>query len=225
MEKILTAINKNEVLKYLGYKGGKIDDNTNEMIRTAMDAVLETAVPRYVYKVFDIAVKDKIELIGTKFSPQGEDIAQLLRSSEKCIMLAATLGVEFEMMLRKAQVKDMAQAVVLDSCGSSAIENICDNIEKLIEDQWGRKGWFLSDRFSPGYGDMPIGQQRDFCMVLDTAKKAGISVNAGGMLVPSKSVTAIIGLSRTEQAKRKKGCEYCNNFMNCQFRKEDKTCD
>ncbi|MGE4214097.1 MAG: vitamin B12 dependent methionine synthase, activation domain protein [Anaerotignaceae bacterium] len=225
MEKILTDINKNEVLKYLGYKGGEIDEDTDKMIIDAMGNVLKTAVPRYTYKVFDIEKDNGIVLKGTMFMPQGDDIAGLLYSCEKCVMMAATLGIEFETMLRKAQIKDMAQAVILDSCGSSAIENICNNLEKMIEEQWANKGWFLTDRFSPGYGDMPIEQQRDFCMVLDTAKKAGINVNAGGMLVPSKSVTAIIGLSKTRQTKRKKGCEYCNNFMNCQFRKEDKTCD
>ncbi|MEA5084415.1 MAG: methionine synthase [Lachnospiraceae bacterium] len=225
MEKILRDINKNEVLKYLGYKGGKIDESTFTMINDAMEKVLETAVPRYTYKVLDIEKTDGIILKGTMFVPQGEDIAELLSSCEKCVMMAATLGVEFEIMLRKAQITDMAKAVTLDSCGSSAIENICNNVEKIIEDKWGKEGWFLTDRFSPGYGDMPIEQQRDFCMVLETPKKIGINVNAGGMLVPSKSVTAIIGLSKTQQAKRKKGCEYCNNFMNCQFRKEDRTCD
>ncbi|HCT64888.1 MAG TPA: hypothetical protein DIC60_06450 [Lachnospiraceae bacterium] len=225
MDKILTDINKNEVLKYLGYKGGKIDEVTDKMISDAMANVLETAVPRYTYKVFDIEKENGILLNGTTFMPQGKDIAELLCSCEKCVMMAATLGIEFETMLRKAQIKDMAQAVILDSCGSSGVENICNNIEKIIEEQWVHKGWFLTDRFSPGYGDMPIEQQRDFCMVLDTAKKCGINVNGGGMLVPSKSVTAIIGLSKTEVTKRKKGCEYCNNFMNCQFRRDGITCD
>ena len=225
MEKILTDINKNEVLKYLGYKGGEIDETTVAMISDTIESILKMAVPRYTYKVLDIEKTNGIVLKGTMFTPKGKDIAELLSNCHKCVMIAATLGVEFETMLRKEQVKDMAKAVILDSCGSSAIENICNNVEKIIEDKREKEGWFLTDRFSPGYGDMPIEQQRDFCMVLETAKKIGVNVNAGGMLVPSKSVTAIIGLSKTKQAKRKKGCEYCNNFMNCQFRKEDKTCD
>ncbi|MDD3571004.1 MAG: methionine synthase, partial [Lachnospiraceae bacterium] len=78
MDKILTDINKNEVLKYLGYKGGEIDDTTSSMISVAMEKVLKTAVPRYTYKVLDIEKTNGIALKGTMFMPKGQDISELL---------------------------------------------------------------------------------------------------------------------------------------------------
>ncbi|MCQ4725937.1 hypothetical protein NE664_04570 [Anaerotignum faecicola] len=223
MENILTGINRNEVLKYLGYKGGGVDPETENAVKEAGKMIIENVVPRFIYSVFDIG-SDGVSLEGTLFKPLGNDIKNMLEGCEKCVLMAATLGAGFEAMLRRAQVTDMAKAVILDSCASSAIENVCDNIQEIIRKKFEEEGLYITDRFSPGYGDMPLSQQRDFINVLDAQRKIGLSVTGGGMLVPTKSVTALIGVSKTPKEMRKRGCEYCSNFDNCQYRKEGTIC-
>ena len=44
------------------------------------------------------------------------------------------------------------------------------------------------------------------------------------LMNPSKSVTAVVGLSDRPQPARIRGCGFCNLRENCQFRKEGKTC-
>lgn len=222
MESVLTEINRNEVLKYLRYRGGEVPAEIEAQIQEGMAAVLKSTRPRYRFQAFDIDRADGLRLVGTSFALPGEDIADLLAACDRCILLAATLGNELESLLRRAQLTDMARAVILDACASSAIENVCNNIETEILEQL--PGMHLTDRFSPGYGDMPITVQREFCEVMDTARKIGLTVSESGIMIPRKSVTAIMGIADRPQPKRFRGCEHCGLFENCVFRKDGKTC-
>ena len=56
----------------------------------------------------------------------------------------------------------------------------------------------MTPRFSPGYGDLPIELQRDFLTLLDASRKIGLTATESSMLVPSKSITALIGI-RSDQ--------------------------
>jgi hypothetical protein len=75
----------------------------------------------------------------------------------------------------------MADAVILDCCGSSAIENVCDN---LCDDLQQAVDGFLTDRFSPGYGDFPFAQQPDFCRTLDISRRIGVNLSPSGLMIP-----------------------------------------
>ena len=81
-----------------------------------------------------------------------------------------------------------------------------------------------TDRFSPGYGDLPLDLQPALCAALDAQRRLGLTVTDSLLLNPVKSVTAVIGLSPTPQPARIRGCGYCNFRENCQFRKEGTTC-
>ena len=52
----------------------------------------------------------------------------------------------------------------------------------------------LTERFSPGYGDLDMAVQKDLCLVLDTGRTIGVTLTESCMMVPVKSVTAIVGL-------------------------------
>ena len=118
----------------------------------------------------------------------------------------------------------MYLALMLDSCASCAIENVCDNFQNELEERLFNENLYLTDRFSPGYGDMPFEQQREICEILNTSKTIGVSLNESGIMIPRKSVTAIMGIAQKPQKKRFRGCEYCSMFENCDFRKGGITC-
>lgn len=222
---LLTSINENEVLKYLGFKGGEVDEFTQNAINEMTELIFKKADVKYTYKVFEIEKEPQYRLKNSVFALEGNDIKELLNECNVCVLMAATIGGSIDAEIRRMQIKDMAKAVVLDSCASSAIENVCDNVQKLIEQSEEFKSMYSTDRFSPGYGDMPLECQKNLCAVLDTQKKAGIALSRSGLMIPVKSVTAIIGFSHKPQKKRKRGCEHCRMFKNCAYRKEGITCD
>jgi len=146
----------------------------------------------------------------------------MLSGCGEAALLACTLGASFDAMLRAEQVRDMGNAVLLDACGSAFVEAVCDEAEKALAARL--PGRFLTDRFSPGYGDLPLAVQRDFCAALDTPKKIGLFVTESCLLNPVKSVTAVIGISGTPQMARVRGCEYCALRESCALRKGGKSC-
>ncbi|MDD6024934.1 MAG: vitamin B12 dependent-methionine synthase activation domain-containing protein [Oscillospiraceae bacterium] len=220
MEARLTEINKREVLLYLGYRGGEIPADIAEAIDRCSQILLETARPRIVYRQFSLLEDGTLQ--GTEFRPEGEDVRQLLKDCKQVVLFGATLGAEVEALLLRQQVKNMAEALILDCCGSSAIENVCDNFCTDLQEKV--HPLYLTDRFSPGYGDLPFSQQGDFCRILDMSRRIGVSLSPGGLMIPQKSVTALVGIADRPQNRRFRGCAYCSSFETCTYRKERRTC-
>ena len=77
--------------------------------------------------------------------------------------------------------------------GVAAVECVADEAEKTVRlnTAIGEK---LTMRFSPGYGDMPLSLSRAIASATDAQRRTGVTVTEGDMLVPSKSVTAVIGI-------------------------------
>lgn len=221
MQPRLTGINRKEALVYLGYKGGVISDGTMEDILRCEKLLLNTARPRVVWRQF--ALLPDGSLSGTEFCPEGNDVRTLLRDCRQVILLAATLGAEVEALLRRTQIQNLADAVILDACASAAIENVCDN---LCEDIGKAVApLHLTDRFSPGYGDLPFSQQPDFCRILDLPRRIGVTLSSSGLMIPQKSVTALMGVADRPQKMRFRGCAHCNMFETCTYRKDGQTCE
>lgn len=218
-------INIEEVSKYLGYQNQEVDEETLADIRKAEKMLQKEVQYKAIHRVFQIEKKeDGIKVVGTNMTLVGNGMKDLLRECDQCILMAVTLGQGVDQLLRKAQVTNLTQGVILDFCASSMVEQICNQFEDEIKVDWTEKGKFFTDRFSPGYGDLPITIQKTFCDVLDTQRKMGLTVTNSGIMIPRKSITAVIGISDKKQKMKIKGCKYCDFFKNCQYRKDGKTC-
>ena len=220
MDGRLTGLNRNEVLLYLGCHGGGIDPALAEDIGRCEALLMKTARPRVVWRRFPLDADGAP--VGTDFRPAGDDVKRLLRGCTAMIVFAATLGAEAERLIRRAQAVDMADAVILDACGSAAVENVCDNL--CADLAAAEAPLFLTDRFSPGYGDLPFSQQPDFCRLLDVERRIGVTLTDSGLMLPQKSVTALLGVSPVPTPKRPRGCASCNLFENCAYRKDGVSC-
>ena len=135
--------------------------------------------------------------------------------------MAATLGAEAEALIRRTQRRSMADAVILDAAASAAIEQVCDALCEELQAAVAPR--YLTTRFSPGYGDMPLSDQATLFRVLDVERRIGVSLTDGGLMLPQKSVTAILGLSNCPTQTRG-GCESCINHESCDYRKDGKHC-
>lgn len=207
----LSELNRSEALRYMGGKALNPDKMTSELMDKAESDLLKVCRPAYTFTEIP---KDSIAL-------GGNDIKEVVSESEKVLLIAATLGVYVEKLLRKTQITDMAQAVVLDAMASVAIEQFMDKIELELKERY--KGLFFTNRFSPGYGDYPLEKQREVIKILNTEKKIGLSLSDSLMLNPTKSVTAVIGLNK-HQVKGKINCTSkcmkCGN-KDCPYRREN----
>lgn len=218
-------IDNQEVARYLGVGEGKLDESTAAEIDEATKDLKKKVAYKIEYKVFDIhQEKTGVSIEGTNLKLGGKAISELLQDCQKCILLAVTLGQQVDSYLRMLQVTNLSKAVVTDFCASSMVEQLCNQVDEELRDTWRNQGLYLTDRFSPGYGDLPLEIQKNFCNVLDTQKKMGLYVTSSGLMIPRKSITAIIGIANTQQKMKIKGCKYCDFNKNCEYRKGGRNC-
>ena len=109
-------------------------------------------------------------------------------------------------------------AVVLQACAAAELEEYCDEQQKKISTELEKSGLYLRPRFSPGYGDFPIEFQEPIMRMLDCAKKIGLTMTDSYMMSPTKSVTAIIGISTEKERCPISGCEACGK-KDCAYRR------
>jgi cobalamin-dependent methionine synthase I len=225
IESLKLDINKEEVLRYLGYKGQDIDKNISTMIDECREEIKKIIMPRVVYSYKDIRQSDEgVEVITTNLILKGKDIQEHLRNSKQCVLMAVTLGNEIERKTRLYEKTNLTKALILDACATTAVEEVCDIVESNIREKYIQEGMDITFRYSPGYGDLPLDVQNNFLMALDAQRKIGLTVSENNLLFPRKSVTAIIGIIDNGIKKKKKSCKECNNYENCSFRREGENC-
>ena len=214
MEARLTKIDSSEVARYLGVRGAP-DPELLDRVEALGSDLMAAAKPRLVWRRLPMTEENDYLIAG-------QDLRNLLRGCGEIVLFAATLGSEVELLIKRTQVRDMAEALILDACADGAIENVCDNFCADLAAQVAPN--YLTDRYSPGYGDLPLGHQKVLFSALNVTRRIGVTLTESGLMLPQKSVTAILGVSPTPRSRRS-GCGHCPMRDICAFRKEGKTCE
>ena len=212
----LLPLDKGETARYMGVRG-EVDSAVSEILERWEPVVRKKLRPAYVYREAEVVSADEGVLIsGMPVPLPGKDIRRHLEGCNRAVLLAATASAEADKLIRQAQVMGMAEALAVDCLCSAAIEQICDRAEEEIFSRI--EAPFRTWRFSPGYGDLPVSLQKPFLDSLNAQRRIGLTVTESSLLVPSKSVTAIIGIADHELTGRgKSGCASCNMRSRCAF--------
>lgn len=224
MELKLDDLDPREALRYMGYHGQALDQDMEERLEQARQTVLQTARPAAVYRHTAMRlVEEGVCLDAFGLLLPGEALKRHLTGCGGAVLFCVTLGADVERALRREQLRDRANALMLDACASAAVERGCDLLCASLEEQYCPDGCVMTARFSPGYADLPITLQKQICQTLDTQKKIGVCVNAGGILTPRKSVTAIVGIRKGTGKGELSGCGNCQSCPRagvCPFSRE-----
>jgi cobalamin-dependent methionine synthase I len=186
------------VLKRLGSPAGKSKKNLemeriyNNQIENA-DTLME---PRGVYRLFNDSSResDLIRFQNHSFVIQSRQVQKMLRHSDPVCFFMVTIGSRLEEEAKRlSREGEMACGVVLDAIGSETADAVADHLHRIIlKDLAGGKGYSITPRFSPGYGDWPVTVQGELLEVCK-GERIGISVNASSFMIPRKSVSAVLG--------------------------------
>ena len=221
-------INQREIYRYLGYRGITPDDQITSMIDEVLTDLLAVIHPRSLYKTYQcqiieanpkqIALSELESDFPKKIPFYSNQLAANLRGCPYVILMAATLGIEADKLLHKYELINMAKASVLQACAAAAIEACCNMLQQELQSDAARHGFYLRPRFSPGYGDFSLNCQRNVLNALDAGKHLGIKLTDSFLMMPSKSVTAVIGVSKKPHRCDVKGCEACGK-TDCLYRR------
>ena len=208
-----------EALRYLGYGRNPGEERTLELIRQSFEELEGLREERVVWRREPVTVRepDQVETAGMDIRSRG--LARNLKGCREVILAAATLGTRTDLLLRRYSRTDMTRAVILQACAAARLEEYLDAWQEERKKELEEEGLYLRPRFSPGYGDFSIHHQKALLQRLEAPKRIGLTMTDGYMLTPSKSVTALAGISPEETACHRQGCESCGK-IDCAYRRE-----
>lgn len=182
-------MNKAEILRYLRTKSTVEDEALLNLIEELMDEVNKTVKPKSIYRIFDCTVTDDA-LILEDFTFKSKRLAENLKGCSRVAVLAATVGTEGDRLLRRYN-SEGARLAVMQAVLASKIEEICDAVQENIEKENHIK---TRQRYSPGYFDLDISEQKKLFSLVEITKRCGISLTDTCQMIPTKSVTAFAGI-------------------------------
>ncbi len=211
-------ISKSEIMRYLGYKKGSSDKRLDVEIMDAVEELQRTALFNYVYRDFDVK-KDENSLIfkDSSIMTESKKLRSHLINSNRAVVMAVTLGFQVEKKFKYYTKLDLSKGIVYEACAAALIEELCDYVQREIEAEASEEGYYITDRYSPGYGDLSLEVQPHIIKALDAQKRIGLSTTENHILIPRKSVTAIIGLT-VEDDNPTIGCKDCNKNDDCDYK-------
>lgn len=166
------------------------DEKILALVDSAIEKIEENVTPKTLYRIFDCTVTENELIIGnTHF--KSTRLAENLKGCDKVVVFGATLGTECDRLIKIASATDLAMAMALQATAAAKIEEVCDNLEKSIKLE---HNVTLRQRYSPGYFDLDITEQKKFFSLIELTKRIGLTLTDTMEMVPTKSVTAFIGI-------------------------------
>lgn len=218
----LSTPDTDEILRYMGIPPHRADDACRALVLQSAGQLLDAAAPRWCGRVFALSFEPEGVRLDSGLLLAGQELKTHLAGCEKAAVFCATLGADVDALIRRTQFTDMARALALDCAAGALVEQLCDRIEGYIHAQY--PALHAPYRFSPGYGDLPLGVQCALLDLLDAHRLIGLSATDSCILTPRKSVTAILGLAHSPIPAHKRSCALCPNVGSCQLRKSGGHC-
>lgn len=163
-------------------------------LKRAVDIACTLISGKGAYRTFPIEGKDqyRVRVVGMENPLESRSLAKVLERAEFVSMLVATIGPSLDRRVEELTQTEPALAYLLDRIGGWMADYMAGRIDERIEAEAKRLGFGRTMRYSPGYGDFSLSYQAIFLEKLE-ASRVGVVLTEGFMLVPQKSVTALIG--------------------------------
>lgn len=210
----LFPVSRREIWRYAGMKNGSpgredergrmsgADNHSGMEEETALEQLLEEVIreagplleAQVCYRVLPLDDRTREEVLP--FLGKSENLTRLLAGCRGAVLFAATIGMKYDILLRKVQRVSPAKGLLLQAFGTERVEALCDGFCTEFGREAKGQEAELTARFSPGYGDLPLQVQADFFRLLDCSRQIGVSLTRQLLMTPEKSVTAIFGIRK-----------------------------
>ena len=146
-----------------------------------------------------MSTKNKVILSNPPLKIEGSIIEKHLEKSTKVYVLGVTVGEDVERRSEQLfKQGNYTVGLLLDAAATTAVEQVADQVNEVINNIAKKQGYAPTWRFSPGYGNWPLEIQPQLGKIIKT-EQIGLQVTENFLLFPRKSVTAIIGCSSCSQ--------------------------
>lgn len=200
------SLNQKEIARYLGYGRAELPSEVASYAESCERELKKAVVPRTLTRRLSVKL-----LTG-----ESKDLSHHLRHCDEGFLYGVTLGAEADLLLRRWSVQDMVKAAVGQAVCAAWLDLLCADLCEELCSQL-KEGEYLTPAFSPGYGDWSLSAQRWVLDLLNAPKRIGLTLTNAGMMVPEKSITAVVGISDREEESCGQKCMRCSK-TDCPFR-------
>jgi hypothetical protein len=209
-----------EILGYL--QSADLDEEHPAIvfIRDIMDELnFDTGITGgYVIKDIEtLNIKSGLLHIENRELNLGSQVCGYIKKATQAALFICTAGEDFTRMTNALNEQgDIMEAYILDAIGSLTVEKAMDRIQENLKNSVHRHGLKISNRFSPGYCNWPLSDQKTLFGLIGE-NPTGIELNDSCLMTPRKSISGIIGVGQHIKH-HEYGCAICNNTT-CIYRK------
>ena len=203
------------VLQEMGYCLPHNDFHLQALIKEKLTEIIFHTDIKAGYCILpagSINVEKQIFYNGHTLFDPGSIIINQVKYSSSLALLLATLGESFDVWSKSLAKDDMLASYIADIIGSLMVERVIDNLESTIISVAAFRGVRCSNRFSPGYCQWLVQEQKQFFPLLPPEFNF-VKLLDSCLMTPLKSISAIIGLGKNV----KKGAYHCQicDLQNC----------
>ena len=183
------TVDKKMACRFMGYKSEGAGDEFDKLYSQCLEEYLSAVQFKGCFRKTALSFGDDGEIAFDFGTVRSRDLTKNLNGCSYAYIFAVTSGIGVDRLLMKYKKTDPLKAMIIDCIASSGVECRCDEINELIV-----KNKKSRPRYSPGYGDMGIEHQSVILSFLDAQRQTGITLTDSMLMLPVKSVTAIIGI-------------------------------
>jgi hypothetical protein len=220
---LTTAIDRKEVLRYLGYPAGvRPRGGLAEQLEQAAADAAAWLRPQATYAVFAVEAIDRrsvrlrarsgvIEFRGA--------IGEFLGPVGSVAAFIATAGGELERRASDALKRgDHLTGLVYNAVGSERAEAAAATVLEELRDQLADRGLAPTLPYSPGYCGMALSEQQNLFALFD-GETVGVTLSKSLLMQPIKSISGLIGVGPAADVRQHGSpCDRCE-LWTCQMRR------
>lgn len=223
-DEIMQYVSYDQILRYLHYNEAiKVEASMHQLIHEALNEALALVTFKSHFQHEAVEVKGSSVALSNRATVfESNDLATFIKDAQRLVMAGVTLGHAITKRIENRMLIKPSYGIILDACASVIADAYCDYIQDQMIETQAFGDYYISQRYSPGYGDLKLSVNKQIAEILGLDKKLGIFTTEHGQLIPEKSVIFVLGLSVTPFKMQLKtcggSCETCL-LKHCTYRR------
>jgi hypothetical protein len=216
-------IDRWEVYQLLGYpREDSAEAKVRDSVRELIEFTKRIITPKYEWTILPIkSIDNSVRRVSLDGSVElsGEGIAAALKHAYEAGIFLVTIGEQISDTIKRMEERDVARSFFLDAVASVAVENLAETVHLEIARKAAEKGLYVGHRYSPGFCDWELTQQQILFSILQS-DRIGVRLSPSCLMIPRKSVSAVVGLGRSMDQMSVSPCGKCRR-KDCMARREN----
>lgn len=192
-------LRRHEIYRYLGFKPDSLDSIVGEKIEKNILELLSVAEIKHYGEIFPISFLGEGKIQIGALEIQSLVLEKNLQGSECVFAFGITLGIGVDRLIYRKDKISKADSILVDAIAIETIETAANTLCKNLAESLEPLGYFTKPRFSPGFADYGLENQKNLLDFLQLHRRIGVGLTQGNMMIPTKSVTALMGIHKRRE--------------------------